>query len=38
MGHKSVNTTFGYINEARPEREAELRRQLGQIFRPPDDD
>lgn len=34
MGHKSVQTTFGYVSEARPEREAELRRQLGQVFRP----
>jgi integrase len=37
MGHKSVQTTFGYISEARPEREAELRKQLGQLFRPDDD-
>jgi integrase/recombinase XerC len=36
MGHKSVQTTFGYISEARPEREAELRKQLGQLFRPDD--
>lgn len=33
MGHKSVQTTFGYVSEARPEREAALRKQLGQIYR-----
>ncbi|MCP4204228.1 MAG: tyrosine-type recombinase/integrase [bacterium] len=37
LGHKSINTTLGYVSEARPEREAELRKQLGQMFRSEDE-
>jgi integrase len=33
MGHKNYQTTLGYVNEARPEREVALRRQLAERFR-----
>ena len=33
LGHRSTNTTMGYLDEARPERVAELQQQLKERFR-----
>ncbi len=33
LGHRSMNTTMGYLDEARPDRVAELQQQLKEKFR-----